>query len=98
MALLASGTSVEGRVITSIQPTASQALTLYFPDIDFSVIRYLGGIFIAQVDTPIAGVYRQEQWEKVYTYSTRYEPIRGGSARRIGLQFALTGFDWQLHS
>lgn len=95
MVLVASGVSSVGKqVLTGVTPIASRGYTLYFPGLDFAFYGLLGGISMAQINTPVSGVFRSEQFEPVWNYSTRYEPIRVGS-RVFVLWFKAGGLDWQ---
>jgi len=97
MALLLSGTSIDGRVLTSIIPETTKTYTLYFPEGSNQLIRPLGGIAVAQLNIPYPGVWREEQFEKAYTWSTRYVPLRGGTNRRFVLQFRGQGILYEFH-
>jgi len=96
MALLASGTSVRGRLITNLAPATTSTYRVYFPDLPFNYTRLLGGICSVQPDRPVTGVWSAEEFTTLWTYSTRWVPLRGSADRRICLYFSVADLNWQL--
>lgn len=97
MALIASGISQVGRTpLNGISVLANQTHTIYFPGLNFQFVGLIGGIALGQIDTPVGGIYRSEQFQEFWTYSERYVPLNQ-SNRVFILWFKEAGLSWEIH-
>ncbi len=95
MPLVTSGVTTFGRQLI-LSTINNQTYTLYFPTLTVDNVGYIGGVSVVQVDVPIPGVIREENFIKLYTYSTRLPPPASLTGRRWYLQTPVSGLSWQL--
>lgn len=97
MALLLSGTSAKGRLITSLLLVSGATYTLFFPEHPLLLVKYNGVVEVLQRDDPFPGEYSQRQVLELWTRAHRLGVGTLPTNNFLAFTWHLAGIKYEVH-